>query len=104
MDVDPIEDKYIRVHFCDAAGSLRKADVPFELAGKTVQDLYDTVKEYFIAEDNETSGKAFILKYDFHLLRLTDKVEDVIKNKYPVFSLEWGTTLVADSQKPIVIS
>ena len=94
----------LSVYTKDAAGNDCKADAPFELAGKMVQDLYEAAKEYFIAEDNETSGKTFTLKNDFHLMRLTDKVEDVIKGSHPVFSVEWGTAITADSQEAIVIS
>ena len=62
MDIDPIETDYVRLHFKDAQGNLRKADMPFKHEGKTVQELYDEVREYFLAEDNETSGKLFTLK------------------------------------------
>src|SRR5438128_4628678 len=105
MDIDSIADKDIRVHFKGPSGDTLKADFQFEYKGKTVQDLYDAVKEYFLAEDNETTGKPFIIKYNFHHMRLTDKLEDVITDtKHIVFDVEWGKDFTSASKEAIVIS
>src|SRR5438128_2119554 len=105
MQVDPIETKNIRLHYKDAEGELRKADFEFEIADKTVQQLYDEVREYFLAEDNETSGKLFTLKFNFTHMRLTDKIKDIIEDPdHVVFDVEWGKALTSASQEAIVIS
>ena len=105
MEVDPIEAKNIRLQFKDAEGHLCKADFEFDITDKTVQHLYEEVKEYFVAEDNETSGKLFTLKYNFTHMRLTDKITDIVEDpNHCVFDVEWGKALTSASQEAIVIS
>jgi len=105
MEVDPIEAKNIRLLFKDAEGISRRADFEFDVTDKTVQQLYDEVKEYFLAEDNETSGKLFTLKYNFMHMRLTDKIIDIVEDpNHIAFDVEWGKALTSASQEAIVIS
>jgi hypothetical protein len=101
MDTDSLPPDHIRIHYNDGNDTPTQANMEFTLVGSTGKDLKEYIEAY-MAHDDRLYGRPFIMKYEFHLVKLNEPLDHWSKQLLPV-EIVWGEDYSSASTSVIVV-
>jgi hypothetical protein len=101
MDTDSLPPNHIRIHYNDSTNTPVQADLEFTPEGSTGKDLKEHI-EAFMSHDEKLDGRPFVMKFEFHLVKLNEPLDHWSKKSLPL-EIIWGEDYSSASTSVIVV-